>query len=677
MTLTLLAGAAMALTSFQDSTSRADCPPSQTVSYMEFPRAGDHQKAGRKIPGHGGRIFAVDVDSRIEIQFDTLCLRGYLAAQPDTDAPTQLLSERLGSLGSAVKADSQAMFALAETFGSYDAAERDSAKLAVFFAKLRQSSRLLLAVIRPLRLAIMARFEGSGMDIEAARRATENRMLPAFQGPQGFNWSNLGQLLNDEIRFAEETLEARRRTSVYSLELRAHLLTGTGGRVPLALPGHNAETPGAPRPFQRFEFAISAEQQALFDRAESLASTIQATRNLAEGIKQQLTHDLEGTREQIEDLARRAKEAAKPVLDQVLILRRWSDTAVAAAWVRSTSQSLAQDPAGTTVLTAWADLRTAIAESRADLQALVELAGLEGELKGAGADEALAALLRRFEAIRQIIEPGDVLAGDGIALRALNVGSWRERAKRLQAFIDAVQALKAPLRKQVLEDPKSPVADMLRLIAALEAAAGALQGLATEAIGILARALGLPPVLVATNLPEPKGQLRLVLGKHLDTSIDLETIAAERHENDGVLVEYRFFAGDRPLTGGWSDQFVLRVFGWRSQVAAGLAFALREHQESWRPGAAVSWVFTHRGWPGADNPGTGDRLGLGQIGIGLTAINLHFDNSEVIELGVGPSLSFLAQRILVGGGWNLQVEKDHLYGFLSLRLINVGQVTPN
>jgi len=87
----------------------------------------------------------------------------------------------------------------------------------------------------------------------------------------------------------------------------------------------------------------------------------------------------------------------------------------------------------------------------------------------------------------------------------------------------------------------------------------------------------------------------------------------------------------------------------------------------------VSWIFTHRGWPRGPNRGLGDPAGLGQIGIGLTAMNLHFESDEAIELGVGPSLSFLGDRLIVGGGWNLQAHGDHLYALLSIRLLDIAR----
>jgi hypothetical protein len=193
-------------------------------------------------------------------------------------------------------------------------------------------------------------------------------------------------------------------------------------------------------------------------------------------------------------------------------------------------------------------------------------------------------------------------------------------------------------------------------------------------MALVGRVLGLPPALLATDLPEPAGLRRRAIETDLATDIRLTDICAARRENDEVRVEYRFFAGERQIANR-TDRFHLRLFGWRSRVSAGLAFAVRENTDTWRPGAAVSWIFTRAGWPKGDNRGLGNRSGLGRIGLGLTTVNLHFESAESIELGIGPSLSLLGDRVIVGGGWNLQAHGDHLYALLSVRLLDVTRGT--
>jgi hypothetical protein len=198
-----------------------------------------------------------------------------------------------------------------------------------------------------------------------------------------------------------------------------------------------------------------------------------------------------------------------------------------------------------------------------------------------------------------------------------------------------------------------------------------LQDAAPRAVAVLGRLAGLPVAAAAADLPEPSGQRRPGVATEIGTEIALRTIQSPRYEHDQVVVDYRFFRQNQPAAGAWSDHLRLEVYGWRSRVLAGLAFAVREHTRVWQPGAAVSWIITHRNWPGSGEGGTGDPAGLGRFGAGLTTINLRFEGESGIQLGVGPTLSLLGERLLLGCGWNLQAEEDQFYGFFSLRLFTV------
>jgi hypothetical protein len=264
--------------------------------------------------------------------------------------------------------------------------------------------------------------------------------------------------------------------------------------------------------------------------------------------------------------------------------------------------------------------------------------------------------------------------GRASALSVLLPDTWKHGAGLAERTLALAGELRPQLRERVLADRKSPVADLRAARAALAQAADSLQDVSRDAIALIGRVMGLPPALLATDLPDPAGLKRRTIGADLDTDIRLTDICAARRENDEVRVEYRFFAGEQQIATR-TDRFRLRLFGWRSRVSAGLAFAVRENTDTWRPGAAVSWIFTRAGWPKGDSRGLGNPNGIGRIGVGLTTVNLHFESAESIELGIGPSLSFLSDRVIVGGGWNLQARGDHLYGLLSVRLLDVTRGT--
>jgi hypothetical protein len=644
------------------------------VRYLERPTGGEAAATGRALKANDGRIVALDIDSRLEIHFDTLCLRRYLdsgRAHLSADTVTLRLMARLDSLRAAVAAVPAAIEALQATFKAFADTRAAVAKSALFNQQLQVSSTKLLHIVRPLRIAIQTRLSKGGLDRDAARAATEHLMLPLYAGPEPYDWTVLSALLNQEISATDAELIAHQGTASYSLEVRAHLLDQKGGSVALALPGHNDEEEGALVPFERFQFALSDEQRQLYQRADSLARTIDSVRSIGEGLEAQLKAEVAGLRAKLEPLAARALEAAKPIQGRVLALARWSNPELAAAWLQSIATELDKDPAGAPAREAWIGLLAAVNETRVDFQALQQFGALKAELEGATADQAMDAILQRADAIRHLVTPGGSTSGDVVLLRALNARVWQDRIQRIDTFLKALQTLKPPLRQLIVNDPKGPVAEVRDLIVALQSAATTLQGVTQDALDVVASALTLSRTVLATSLPEPKGQRRLQLTAPLDTRIELEGVRSPRHENDVVSVEYRFFDGDEQLPGGWKDTFRLRVFGWRSRVVAGLAFAIRQREASWQPGAAVSWHFSHRGWPNAGEAGTGDAAGLGQVNVGITTINLHFDNAQAIELGIGPSIGLLDNRLIAGGGWNLQVSKDHLYGFISLRLFNL------
>jgi hypothetical protein len=241
----------------------------------------------------------------------------------------------------------------------------------------------------------------------------------------------------------------------------------------------------------------------------------------------------------------------------------------------------------------------------------------------------------------------------------------------VQKFFQSLEGLPKATAAQLERDTEGPVTDLRALMGTLEAVVTELQEAAPQAIAVLGQLAGLPIARTGANLPEPTGQRRLSIGSEIGTEIVLRTIQATRDEQDEVLVGYRFFRRDQPVAGAWEDRLRLQAYGWRSRVVAGMAFAVREHTRAWQPGAAVSWIVTRRSWPRLDETGTGDPAGLGRIGLGFSTINLRFEGESGIQLGVGPTLSLLGERLLLGAGWNLQAEEDQLFGFFLLRLFTV------
>lgn len=667
----LLAGCwlAMSLASLATSAAAAQSAECSGFRYVEWPERGPLAQTGRPLAAAPGTEYGVDVNSRIQIVVEAGCLNAYVTRLPGAAASvaaTGALATRLDSLSAALAAVPDAMEQLRQTFEAYAAA--GAAAGATFRERLRISSGTMRRILGALQAAIQARLEaGDSTRASAARDSrAELDVVLSGGGALPYDWDALRALLNREIELARADLDRLRREG-YALEIRAHLLSGKG-QYPVALAGYNEQAACEATRVEPIELDLSPEQAAVFQHAESLEHSIAAVRAVGNVVVASVAADLDRIRPELDTLLGRARAAAVPVASSSRQLARWAEGDTLRVWTESVRALLARDPRGATVAATLDSLTEAAGQVKADLEALRALGALREQLAGAPAQVAMQLLLARVAQIRQLTDD------DAAPIRALQPAAWLGRAELVRRLAARLGELPAPLAERVRSDPRGPIREVEAFGRALRAAADSLQGVSRDGLGLLARVLGLPPALLAANLPEPSGLRRVAVDSAFGTEIELTRICAARHENDVVQVEYRFLSGGQPA-GGWTDRFRLRVFGLQSRVSAGLAFAIRQHTDTWRPGAQVSWIFTHRRWPRGANRGLGDPSGMSQIGLGLTAVNLHFESDEAIELGLGPSLAFLGNRLILGGGWNLQAHGNHLYGLLSVRLLDIARGT--
>lgn len=638
----------------QDSTCAA-------VRYMEMPERGPHAQTGRPIKGRSGSVYGVDINSTIHLSVDTLCLLSRLDERNSgaADQPARLaLARRMDSLTSVLGQIPIAIKQLQETFDAY---ARGPVALADFEAKLDTSSTTIQRILRTLRSAIRARLESEGVAPAQAERQSARDLDPVLSD-EGYDWDALRQLLDRELRSVAADLDRLRRGEAYQVEVRSHLLTSKG-QFPVPLAGYNEEAPCAETRVEPIQLAPSPDQAALYQHAESLEKTIGEVRGIGQVVVAQVSADVERVRPQVDTLLTRAEHAVAPVVEAGKGALRWADPPTFSRWLEGLA--LGGGSKEVDARRALDSLGTELGNVSADIDLVRSLVTLRDDLRGATAIEGMQAVVARAQLLRQTrLRIGDVLRPSG----------WKNHADLSARLAARIGQLGAALRDRIRNDPNGPMPDVERLRGALLQAADSLRGVSEDGVKAVSQLLGLPPALLAADLPEPAGLHRRAIGAGLETDIQLTRICAERHENDAVQVEYRFFAGDKPIAGaGWTDRFRLRIYGWSARFAAGLAFAVRQHTDVWRPGAAVSWIFTHAGWPSGTKLGAGDALGLGRVGLGLTAVNLHFESAEAIELGLGPTLSLIGDRVIVGGGWNLQAHGDHLYGLLSVRLLDIAR----
>ncbi len=640
--------------------------PSGGIQYQEWPERGPAVKGGRPLAGSLGTDYGVDINSRIEIKVDTLCLQTFLDTRSGSRSRSRAsvtLRARLGSLSEIVRSIPLAIHQLENTFAVYQDTSGRSDSL--FRERLRTSSTTIRRTLVGLRGAIQSRLEETGLSKTTAEVTAGDEVAAAFAGPEkmGYDWEVIGRLLDREIQLAQSTLEVEHAAQPYAVELRAHLVTAKG-QFPIPVAGYNDEAPCLPTRIEPIQLELSSEQAAVYQEAESLEKQLGVVRGIGDVVVTSVLRDIDRIRPALESLVTRAERATVPAAAAARSLLRWKDPEALRRWVQGLGNELGQDPKGAALRTTLDSLSTVAQGVDAGLNALRSLGALRQDLEGATARNAMVTILANVSPVLMLKE------GSAAALTVLLPDTWNDHAGLAARALTLAGELRPQLRERVRNDARGPVADIRAARTALTEAARSLQDVSRDAIELVGRVLGLPPALVAADLPEPVGLKRRTVGGGLETNIRLTDICTTRQENDEVRVEYRFFAGEQ-LIASRSDRFHLRLYGWRSRVSAGLAFALRKNTETWRPGAAVSWIFTRSGWPTGDNLGMGDPTGLRRVGFGLTTVNLHFESDESIELGIGPSLSFLNDRIIIGGGWNLQAHGDHLYALLSVRLLDV------
>jgi hypothetical protein len=638
--------------------------PGNGVTYTEQPERGPYVDSGRTLTPSPGGEYGVDLNSTIKVMIDGDCIARLLGGTPDSEAATAELRARIDSLTSALRSVRLAINQLQALFRQYAALGPvpDQAAVTRFDDSLKVSAQTRTRIFTALRAAVRARLLASGLHEEEITREVARIRNAGLTGPQGYDWEIITNQLEQEVAFVRATLGGR-GASPYGIELRAAFVTADG-QYPIPLSGYNEEQACAAVRVEPIQLDIPQKEAELYQDFDKMVSELRSVRGLGNAILAGAAADLSRLKPEMDTLFGRAKSAVAPVETAATRLTRWSRPGALQQWLGGFKTELAADPDGR-VLTATADsLRLTADALIGDLSALRSFASLRDELATADAPTAMAAILARAAAVNRLTPPG--------VLPLFQSSTWTARQQLVQRFLERIDALAPALRTKLRTDTDGPVADAKAAVETLKAAADSLGNVSRDALELLSRVLGLPPASAASKLAEPRGLIRRALEGDLNTEIRLKELCQPRKENDQVRVEVRVFRSEeRVLTR--EDRFRLRLFGWRGRVAAGVAFYQRRHGDIWQPGASLSWIFTHSSWPKAGSRGLGDPAGLGLIGLGLTTVNLHFENEQAIELGIGPSVSFFNDRVMLGAGWNLQAADDQLYWLLSIRLLDVAR----
>ena len=254
---------------------------------------------------------------------------------------------------------------------------------------------------------------------------------------------------------------------------------------------------------------------------------------------------------------------------------------------------------------------------------------------------------------------------------ALRDSTWLHRAELIGELVDSLRQVPQQEIRAILTGPESPVTTLGSAASELRDAAAGLTRAGEASLQALRRLVGAGPGLPAGDLPVPEGQRRLDVGERaLDTSFDLKTIRAGRQENDQIIVTYRFYRNGTLLPTQWQDNFRVRSYGFRSRVVASIAFMIRQGESTFQPTPMLSWMASHRKWPKDGESGRGGQTSV--LSYGFSTMALDFDDAQSTELGLAGTIGFFDNRVLVGGGANLQSANDRWFGFFSVSLFTTG-----
>ena len=625
------------------------------VTYVERPEGGPNMAAGRRLTTTGFMSAGVDIDSRIEIRFDTSCLRaalGRLAMPAALAARYAELTTRLADLDRAVAGVGVAvdLFAAADTAYAAGVAQRDPRRALPLVRSLDSAMRVIRT---SLESAMTARL--SAQPSSAVRAQVVAAIGPVVIGTYRFDL--LRNLLTTEIAATERELAALPDPNL-QVDVRAYLNTASGQTVPIYLPNYNAAATGPETRFDRVELAVSPEQQALYKQYDSLAHTIGNVQSAGAALVAAAQAQYQVVRPDVQNFLTALNTAVAPARASITNLVRWGDPAVRDAWITHVSAALNADPRGAAVIAAWGALDSALTRLAQNEPALSNLAALAPQLSTQDPATAMTAILGAAASLS---------AQARLDATLLQPARLSQDKALIDAFVSSVNAL-TPAAKAALTGAGSPYADLAAVATSLPGAVNALSQASSAALQWLVRTIGLDVARAASDLPVPTGQHPQVLGSDVNTMINLRTIPVHRSEGDVVQVQYAFYSNDRRLSPSWTDEFRLRAFGFLGRAVAGLAFTHRTSEPTWSPTAALSWIGTYRRWP------KGDGLGLGSIvrwfGLGVSTMSLNFDPQQKVQIGIGATASVFDDRLLGGYGWNLQASEHPGYYFFSVRLFS-------
>jgi len=674
---------------------RADegAEPWTAVTYQELPDSGDYVEKGRTIEAGPNARFGIDINSSVDVTINGKILERELSKtlQGGLSPQAKMLRERADQLKQTANSINGVMKSLEELFLLWNKAEQNPEIWPVIREKIRAFSNTMYGILVTLEKEITDRLKAQGLDETAAQEEKDKLMFPVLTN-EGYSWSVLTQLFQQEISFIDdELIRLLPEIEKLAIELYAYLIRESGGaQVPVHLPLYNEVKECIPTRVEKVTFHIPEEQIRLYEQHTETVKTMTEAKNLAEALLTQLELNARALEQSIKDSFKPAIDAVNKAADSIENLTYWTVENNIDSWISGLGDDLKNSPQGQKIVDSYREMKTSLTaaynEAVMNMELLSSYAGQQQDFAGMTPESGMMIILREMRRTSYAIQAGDPAM---LLPRALHPATWRQQLDTIQKFLDVVDetAQQAPAIVSTIEHVKTegrnPITDAKNASNAIWFVQDQLKGIEPEVRTWLGKVLGLPPVLAAVDLEPPATQKRLTITQDLNTSFDLRRICGERKEFDTVRVYYRFFKGSEQLNAGWYNDFQLRLFGWRDDIVAGISFANQSGTSTFKPIASLSWILNKNRWPKIKEDGTSDS-GVGKrkeiewfSGAGITTMPLDFDPDQDAEIGFTFTLSFIHKKILVGYGGNLQAENDPGFWFFSINLLDTpGMISP-
>jgi len=642
--------------------AQGDADARRAVTFVEI------RETGARKPFAGPRgPYGIDINSTARIEIDRLVLSSALDGDGATAAEIDALRASISQLEQARLLVERLPAAYQEAVKAYGsiATGGDSR---VVNARISTAVAIRDGALTALENAVAARLAREGVGRDAAARRAQDLVFEARQvsAQTGWNWDSWGRLVQSELEALGSAI--RRYDSAHRLSVMVSARrVGRRGEAWLAIPGYNSVEEGTIRAVEKVAVAASEKELALYQRFDSLLTTFAERSAVERGLRASLAPVL-GDVGVLRDALRAGETVATEAIAAARSIEEWRRTSLD-RWLND-------------ILAAITDESTR--QSLRDVIASLDLGGLTGPAKALSVLATTAQTLptsRPPEALATII--GVVRTLDQLdAMRAVSADYWQSQV-RLLARADSQFAALAALRAQradiatLLDRPDSP----LKVVAASH---DKLKGKAEQFVAALAPVRALlerltldAPSLVGDIGSVAPGTLPVSLGVDARVpQIDLRRIREGLERGDRIDVTVQFFRGAAPVSRAIEEQFFVESYGLNADVIASLAWISREGDGAFTPSANLSWLARNRRWPAAGKP----RIGQPDLlSYGVSTMTLDFDPDESVELGLAATLGLFGDRVLLGGGLNLQVKASRHFGFFAVRLfsadgaLNVGR----